>query len=74
VSSGLPLLSVYVVNRAECEGRSMIGERNQVSNEIFHQVEDQLLVVPVKSIALSEFVEKLEMENEIENLSDLRHP
>jgi hypothetical protein len=72
VSSGLPSLSKYVVNLSGFEQRSIIDDPNRVSNEIYHRVEDQLLAV-VKSIAVSECVEKSEIENEIENLINLRH-
>jgi serine/threonine protein kinase len=73
VSSGLPSLGGYVVNLSVFEERSMIGDCNQVSNEIYDRFEDGLLVV-VKSNPLSKCVEKSQMENEIENLINLRHP
>jgi hypothetical protein len=73
VHSGLRCLRDYGVNLSEFEERSMIGESNEISKEIYHRVEDELIVV-VKSIALSEFAEKSEMDNKIENLVNLRHP
>jgi serine/threonine protein kinase len=73
VNSGLPSLRDYVVDLSEFKERSMIGDCNEVSNEIYDRVEDELLVV-VKSIPLSECVEKSQLEHDIENLINLRHP
>jgi serine/threonine protein kinase len=61
------------VNRSEFEERSMICESNQVSTTIYDRFEDEFLVV-VKSIPHSESVEKSQIEKEIENLINLRHP
>jgi tRNA A-37 threonylcarbamoyl transferase component Bud32 len=63
----------YVVNLSEFEERSMIGESNQVSAEIYNRFEDEFLVV-VKSIPPFEYFEKSRIEQEIENLINLRHP
>jgi hypothetical protein len=51
----------------------MIGESNQISNQIDDQVEEPLLVA-VKSLPFWKCVEKSQTENAIENLIDLRHP
>jgi hypothetical protein len=55
----------------------MICDTDEVSNQIYHRIEDEFLVV-VKSNPLSENVQKSQIENEIENeiekLINLRHP
>jgi serine/threonine protein kinase len=55
------------------EERSMIGQSNQVGHQIYERAEDQVLIV-VEPISLTGWVEKSEIENEIENLINLRHP
>jgi hypothetical protein len=51
----------------------MIGESDGSPNEIYGRVEDGFLVV-VKSIPHSKYVEKSQMENEIEKFINLQHP
>jgi serine/threonine protein kinase len=73
VNSGLSCLSDYVVNLSAFEERSMIDEFTEVSTEIYDRFEDAL-VVDVKSIPLLEYSKKSGIEQEIENLINLRHP
>jgi serine/threonine protein kinase len=72
VGSGLRCLRDYDVNVSGFEERSRIGKSDEVVNEIYHRVEDQVFLF-VKSIELSESVTESQMENEIENLINLRH-
>jgi hypothetical protein len=62
----------YEVNVSGFEERSLIGESDEVVNEISDRVEGQLLIF-VKSIELSENVQKSQVEKEMENLINLRH-
>jgi hypothetical protein len=73
VGFDLPSLNDHFVNLSEFEKESIITESDQVSSQIYHRIEDQVLVV-VKSIAHLECVEKSRIENAIENLINLRHP
>jgi serine/threonine protein kinase len=73
VGSGLQCLKEYVVNLSRFEEGSKIDESDGVRNEIYHRVEDQFLIF-VKSVELSESVQKSRMESELENLINLRHP
>jgi serine/threonine protein kinase len=73
VGSGLLALRDYVVNLSAFEERSIIDESDGVRNEIYHRIEDQFLVV-IKSIQLSERIAKSQIENEIGNLINVRHP
>jgi hypothetical protein len=49
VGSGLRFLQDYVVNFSVFEEQSMIDESDGVRNEIYHRVEDRVLVF-VKSV------------------------
>jgi serine/threonine protein kinase len=73
VGFGLPCLRNYIVNLSAFEGPLIIGESDEVRNHVYHRVDDAFLVF-VKSIPLSECVNKSQMEDEIENLMNLRHP
>jgi hypothetical protein len=73
VDSGLQQLRDYVVNLSVFEETSMIVRSDGVLNEKYRRSEDEFLIV-VKSISFTECVEKSQLENEIENLLDLRHP
>jgi serine/threonine protein kinase len=63
----------YIVNVSVFEERSIIGESDEVWNQIYHRIEDQFLVF-MKSIPLSEDVNESEIDDEIEKLINLRHP
>jgi hypothetical protein len=65
----LPCLGNYLVNVSVFEAKSVICDSDEVSNEIYHRIEDEFLV-SMKSKPLSENVQ----ESEIENLINLRHP
>jgi tRNA A-37 threonylcarbamoyl transferase component Bud32 len=73
VGSGLHCLKDYIVNLAGFEKELKIDESDGVRKAIYHRVEDQFVIF-LKSIARSENVPKSRMENEIENLINLRHP
>jgi hypothetical protein len=55
------------------EERPTVGRCNGVLNEIYRRSEDDVAFV-VKSISLSVSVEQSQIENEVENLINLRHP
>jgi hypothetical protein len=73
VGFDLPCLKDFFVNLSGFVQGSIIDECNKVPNQIYHRVEDECFIV-MKSIALSESVRKSQMETEIENLINLRHP
>jgi serine/threonine protein kinase len=73
VGSGLPSLEDYLVNLSEFAEGSIIDEPSQLSNEICCRTGDGFLII-VKSISLSESVEKSQIVNELENLINLHHP
>jgi serine/threonine protein kinase len=63
----------YGVNLSEFEERSMIAQSDGVLNSVYRRSEDDFVIV-VNPISLSEWVEKSQLENEIENLINVRHP
>jgi hypothetical protein len=69
----IPYLKDYIVSLSSFEERSIICESGEVRNEIYHRIEDQVLVF-MKSKRLSENAGESEIENEIEKLINLRHP
>jgi serine/threonine protein kinase len=73
VGSGFRCLEDYIVNLSTFEEITIIFQSDQVSYQIYHRVEDESLVV-MKSIAHPGNVKSLRMENEVENLINLRHP
>jgi hypothetical protein len=73
VGSGFWCLRDYVVNLSSFEEGSMMDNSDEIEKEIYYRAEDQFFIV-VKSIGLSESVTESRMENEIENLMNLRHP
>jgi hypothetical protein len=73
MDSGLLQLRDHVVNLCRFEERSIIGQSDRVLNQIYQRADDQFLFV-VKSISLTECIEKLQIEKEIENLINLVHP
>jgi hypothetical protein len=73
VGFDVPCLGDYIVNLSAFEERSILCESDDVPNEIYHRIEDEFLVV-MKSKPLSENVEESQMEKEVENLINLRHP
>jgi hypothetical protein len=73
VGFGLPCLRDYFVNLSAFEEKSILGESDEVVNEIYRRIDDGLLVV-VESISLLECIGKSRIENELENLINLRHP
>jgi serine/threonine protein kinase len=66
-------LGDYIVNLSVFEERSNIWESDEVGNEIYDRIEDECLVL-VKSKAHSANVSESDIEKEIENLINLRHP
>jgi serine/threonine protein kinase len=73
VGFGLPCLRDYIVNLSVFEERSLIYDSAEVPNEIYHRIEDELLII-MKSKPLSGNVEEVKIENELEKLINLRHP
>jgi serine/threonine protein kinase len=73
VGSGLSSLGDYLVNLSGFEEGSLIESCDRSSAQLYRRAEDQLLII-VKSILLSTSVERSQIENEIENLLNLRHP
>jgi hypothetical protein len=69
----IPCLEDYIVNLSVFEERSLICESNEVSNNIYHRIEDEFLVF-MKSKPHLENVSESEIENELEKLINLRHP
>jgi serine/threonine protein kinase len=72
VNSGLSQLRDYVVNLSLFEKQSMIVQSDRVLNEIYCRSEDEFSIV-VKSISLTEWFSRAQLENEIENFINLRH-
>jgi hypothetical protein len=72
VGSGFSRLGDYMANPSSFLKRRKIEECSQVSNEICCRIEDQVSMV-VKSTSFSEWIEKFQIENEIENLINLHH-
>jgi hypothetical protein len=62
-----------IVNLSVFERRSIICDSDEVPNEIYHRIEDELLVF-VKSKPLSVNVSESEIEKEIEKMINLGHP
>jgi hypothetical protein len=73
VGFDVPCLGDCIVNPARFEERSIIFESDEVPNEIYDRIEDELLVF-MKSVPLSENIEKSRIANELEKLINLRHP
>jgi serine/threonine protein kinase len=73
LDSGFPCLRNYVFNFSSFTFGSMIIQSDGVSTEIYHRVEDEILIV-VKSIAISGRVEEFEIEQKIGRLINLCHP
>jgi hypothetical protein len=69
----VPCLGEYIVNFSVFEERSLICESDEIRNEIYDRIEDEVLVF-LKSKPLPKNVEKSAIENEIEKLINLRHP
>jgi serine/threonine protein kinase len=61
-----------LVNLSGFEEGSIIDEPSQLSNEIYRRTDDGFLII-VKSISLSESVEKSQIVNGLESLINLRH-
>jgi serine/threonine protein kinase len=66
-------LGDYIVNLSIFEERSIICDSDEGSNQIYHRIEDEFVIV-MKSKPLSENVEESEIAHEIEKLINLRHP
>jgi serine/threonine protein kinase len=73
VGSGLAQMIDYEVNLSGFEERLVIDDPDRFSNQLYWRSDDQISMI-VKSISLSEPIEKSELEKEIENLINLRHP
>jgi hypothetical protein len=69
----LPCSGDYIVNLSAFEEKSIICDSDDVSNRIYHRIEDRLLVF-MKSKPLSANVEESQIENEIEKMINLHHP
>jgi serine/threonine protein kinase len=72
VGFDLRCLEEYVLNLSGFEERSIICNSDKVPNQIYHRTEDQFLIL-MKSIPLSENIQKSDIENEIEKMINLRH-
>jgi hypothetical protein len=62
-----------VLDLSEFEERSVIGRNDRVSSQIYQRRIDGALTV-VKTISLPGFIERCQIETEIVNLFNLRHP
>jgi hypothetical protein len=60
----------YIVKVSEIEARSIICDSDEISNEIYHRIEDEFFVF-MKWQPFSATVEKSQIDNEIEN--DIEH-
>jgi hypothetical protein len=69
VGFDIPCLEDYIVNLSACKERSIICKSDEVRNEIYHRIEDEILIV-MKPKPHSENVS----ESEIEKSPNLRHP
>jgi serine/threonine protein kinase len=69
----IPCLRDYIVNLSAFEEKSMICGSDEVPNKIYHRIKDEFIVF-MKSKPLSGNVQESEIENEIENFINLRHP
>jgi hypothetical protein len=45
VGFDIPCLEDYIVNLSGFKKRSIIGESDEIPNQIYHRIEDELLVV-----------------------------
>jgi hypothetical protein len=74
-ASGLPRLKDFVFDMSGFEERSVIGQNDRVSSQVYERRIDGAVTV-VKAISLSGRIDRcqIEIEIEIENLLNLRHP
>jgi serine/threonine protein kinase len=73
VGFDIPCFGDYTVKLSEFKEGSMIFDSDKVPNQIYHRIEDEFLVV-VPSIPLVGYIEKSQIDEEIEKLVNLRHP
>jgi hypothetical protein len=71
VGFGLQCLGAYIVKFSIFEEQSIICEADKVPNQIYYRVEDELSV-SMKSMSHSENASNSQMQNELENLINLR--
>jgi hypothetical protein len=71
--SGLAYFKDFVFDTSRFEEGSVIGRNDRVSSQIYRRQINGALTV-VKTIYLSGFIERCQIETEIENLLNLRHP
>jgi hypothetical protein len=72
-ASGLPHFKDFVLDLSGFEERSVIGRNDRVSSRIYLRRIDGAMTV-VKAISISGLIKRCQIETEIENLMDLRHP
>jgi hypothetical protein len=72
-SSGLSPLERSFLDLTAFEEGSVLGQSDGGSSQIYRRLMDGAHVV-VKSISLSASVERCQIETEVENLLNLRHP
>jgi serine/threonine protein kinase len=63
----------YIVDVSGFEATPLTCDSDEVSNEIYHRIEDEFLVF-MKSTPLSDKVEESQIGRELEKLINLRHP
>jgi hypothetical protein len=73
VASYLPCFKDFVLDPSGFEEGSIIGRNKGVSTQIYRRRIDGALTV-VKAISLSGSIERRQLETEMENLLNLRHP
>jgi serine/threonine protein kinase len=72
-NSGLPDLTVYLVNLLLFEERSVLNGCNQFLSQTYQRLDDGCLIV-VHSINVSNCVDSRELEKELEKEMNLHHP
>jgi hypothetical protein len=72
-ASYLPCFKDFLLDQSGFEEKSVIGQNKGVSSQLYRRRIDGVLTV-VKAISLSGSIERREIEIEIENLLNLRHP
>jgi serine/threonine protein kinase len=66
-------LGDYIVNLSRFEARSLICDSDEVSNQIYHRIEDEFFIF-MKPTPHSENISESEIEKEVEKLINLVHP
>jgi serine/threonine protein kinase len=69
----LPCLEDYIINLSLFSEKSMNCDSDEIGNEIYHRIEDEFSIL-MKSVRLSEHVEKSRIATVLEKMINLRHP